>query len=167
MDIILLISGVILIIIGIIGCIIPVVPGPLVSCIGLALLHLTSKVDLSTFMLSFVATITIIVTLLDYIIPHVGTKAAGGTKWGMRGCAIGLIIGMFTGITGVFILPFLGAFVGEMLYFVKNNNKLEISKSLKAALGSFIGLIFGTILKLYVSCFVAFLFVKETIINFF
>lgn len=171
MDIALIIIGFILIILGILGCILPVIPGPPISYVGLLLLHFTSKVDLSTFTLIFTAALTIVATILDYFVPVWGTKIAGGTKWGMRGCGIGLIIGMFFGIVGVFLFPFIGALIGEILYTYKtnkeNNNQINFSKSLKAAFGSFLGLLFGIILKLYVSCFIAFIFIKEVIINFF
>ncbi len=116
MDIFLLVLGFILIIIGIAGCILPVIPGPPISYIGLLLLHFTSKASLSTFTLVFTGTLVVVVTILDYFVPICGTKLSGGSKWGMRGSAIGLIIGLLFGALGIFLFPFLGALAGELLY---------------------------------------------------
>lgn len=172
MDIALIIIGFIMIIAGIIGCILPVIPGPPLSYLGLILLHFTSYTDLSIFMLIFTGTAAIISTILDYYVPIWGTKKAGGTKWGIRGSALGLIAGLFFAPLGILIGPFIGAFLGEILYRNNISSKVEkktdnFSNSLKAALGSFLGLMFGIALKLAVSCFIAFIFVKEIIIAMF
>lgn len=171
MDIVLLILGLILIIAGIIGCILPAIPGPPLSYIGLLLLHFTSKAEITTFTLILTGVFVIIATILDYVVPIWGTKKAGGSKWGTRGSGIGLIIGLFFSPIGIFVGPFLGALVGELLfhyYHKKDASEIEkFNKSLKAAFGSFLGLMFGVVLKLIVSCFIAFLFIKEAIIGFF
>jgi uncharacterized protein len=171
MDIALLIIGFILILAGIVGCILPVIPGPPLSFAGLLLLHFTSYVDLTAFTLIITALAAIVVTVLDYIIPVWGTKKAGGSKWGTRGSGIGLIIGLFFSPIGIFVGPFLGALLGELLFhFTKKNDdpkNIKIKKSLKAAFGSFVGIMFGIVVKIIVSCFIAFIFVKEAIIGFF
>ena len=168
MDIFLLIVGSIFIIAGIVGCILPVIPGPPLSYIGLLLLSFASKTELSSFTLIYTAILVIIATVLDYFVPIWGTKLAGGSKWGMRGSAIGLIIGLFFGIAGVFLFPFIGAFVGEILYQIYNDkSNMKFKSAFKSAVGSFIGLMFGIVLKLGVSCFIAFIFIKEVIMNFF
>jgi len=171
MDIALLIIGFILILVGIVGCILPVVPGPPLSYIGLLLLHFTSYVDITWFTLIATAIATIIVTVLDYIIPVWGTKKAGGTKWGMRGSGLGLIVGLFFSPIGIFVGPFVGALIGELLYYyyikkdADDNEKFH--KSIKAALGSFLGLMLGVGLKIFVSCLIGFIFVKEALIALF
>ncbi|MDD2634279.1 MAG: DUF456 domain-containing protein [Bacteroidales bacterium] len=172
MDIALIIIGFILILAGIVGCMLPVIPGPPLSFLGLLLLHFTTAVDLTTFTLIFTVSLAIVATVLDYIVPVWGTKKAGGSKWGTRGSGIGLIIGLFFAPIGIFVGPFLGALIGELLYhYTKNKHTFKdsekFSKSLTAALGSFLGLMFGIVLKLAVSCYIAFLFVKEVIVNFF
>lgn len=167
----LLIIGIILIIAGIVGCILPVIPGPPLSYAGLLLLHFTTKVDLSVFILVTTGIAATVATILDYIVPVWGTKKAGGSKWGVRGSGLGLIVGLFFGPWGIFIGPFMGAFIAEIIYhFTKKSDISEsdkLLKSLKAATGSFLGLMFGVVLKLIVSCFIAFLFFKEAISGFF
>ncbi|MDR2011020.1 MAG: DUF456 domain-containing protein [Bacteroidales bacterium] len=167
MDIFLLITGFLLVIAGVIGCILPAIPGPPLSYIGLLLLHFTSRVDLTTFTLIYMAVLVIIVTILDYLVPIWGTKLSGGSKWGMRGSAIGLILGLFFGVIGVFLFPFIGALTGELLYQYNINKNNNFSISFRAAVGSFFGLMLGVVFKLAVCCFIVFIYIKETIINFF
>lgn len=171
MDIALLIIGLILIIAGIIGCILPVIPGPPLSFLGLLMLHFTSHVDLSLFTLIFTGVAAIVVTALDYIVPVWGTKKAGGSKWGIRGSGIGLIIGLFFSPIGIFVGPFLGALLAELIFhFTKKNEddkNAKFVKSLKAAFGSFLGLMLGIVIKLIASCLMAFIFFKEAVMGFF
>ncbi len=171
MDIALLIIGILFILAGIIGCILPVIPGPPLSFVGLLLLHFTSIVDISAFILISTAVAATIATILDYVVPVWGTKKAGGSKWGIRGSGLGLIVGLFFSPIGIFVGPFIGALLGEILFHYKQKDEIsdkdKFAKSLKAATGSFLGLMFGVVLKLMVSCFIAFLFFKEAIQAFF
>jgi len=172
MDIVLLIIGFILILAGIAGCIFPVIPGPPLSFLGLLLLHFTGAVDITTFTLILTAILATVATILDYIVPIWGTKKAGGSKWGTRASGLGLIVGLFFSPIGIFVGPFIGALLGELLYhYTRKNNtdndSKKFGKSLKAAFGSFLGLMFGVVLKIIVSSFIAFIFVKEFIIGFF
>lgn len=171
-DILLLTLGIALIVVGLIGCIIPVIPGPPISYGGILLLHLTSWVDYSTTFLLIWGVLVIVVTVLDYIVPILGTKKSGGSKWGSWGSAIGLIIGLFFSPIGIFIGPFFGALLGEIMYQYNKEGKdpnvpkeesEKIKIALKAALGSFIGLMFGIVFKLMVSGALAFFFIREII----
>ena len=91
--------------------------------------------------------ISILVFLIDYIIPALGAKKFGGTKWGMWGSTIGLVIGLlFLGPLGVLVGAFLGAFLGELISKPK-----ESENALKAAFGAFIGFLSGAFLKFSVS----------------
>ena len=168
-DIILIVVASILIIVGLIGCIIPIIPGPPLSYLGLIVLEFNSTINFSWFILIFTGILMIIATVLDYLFPIWATKITKGTKWGMRGCAIGIVVGLFCGIWGVLFFPFLGAFLGEILYFTKHKKETrrKFPKALGAACGSFLGLIFGIVLKLAVSAFITFVFVKEIIISYF
>lgn len=147
MDIFLLIVGFLLAITGIIGSILPVLPGPILGWFGLVLLYLTKIVPINYTLLGITLVVSIIVLALDYIIPSVGTKKFGGTKFGVIGTTIGLILGMFFfPPIGLIVGPFVGAFVGEMIYDSKNPKK-----ALKASYGSFIGFLTGTLLKVVVA----------------
>ena len=148
MDILLLILGFLFMLIGILGSFLPALPGPPVSWVGLFLLYLTKAIPDDWMILGITLAIAIIVFALDYIIPAVGTKKFGGTRAGMIGTTLGLIVALIFpifGIFGIIIWPFVGALVGELI------NKADSKTALKAAFGSFIGFLTGTFLKFVVT----------------
>lgn len=156
-DYILLILGICLMVLGIIGCLVPVLPGPPFSFLGLILLHLTRFGHFSNPALITLGTVAVVVTLLDYIVPVWGTKKFGGSKYGTRGATVGLIIGLFLGPLGIISGALIGAFVGEMIF------KDDINYALKAGFGSLLGFLTGIGLKLAASLVMTFYFVKEWI----
>ena len=157
MDIVLIIIGFLLCLLGVIGSFLPVLPGPFTSWIGLLILHFTDTIPQNWTFLGITLGISILVWILDYIVPALGTKKFGGTKYGMIGSSIGLIIGLiFLGPFGIIIGPFAGAFLGEII-----KNSEDSSKALKAAFGSFIGFLAGTFIKFIVSVGFTILYVKE------
>lgn len=147
MDILLLVLGVILMLVGLAGCILPFLPGPPLCFAALLIQQLQSSPPYTSDFLLTWAGITIVVTALDYVIPIYGTKRFGGTKYGVWGSVVGLIGGLWMGPLGLIIGPFIGALTGELIA----NSKSE--HALRAALGSFVGFLLGTLLKL-VACFV-------------
>ncbi|WP_333694638.1 DUF456 domain-containing protein [Flavobacterium sp.] len=147
MDTTLLIIAFILMIIGILGSFLPVLPGPPISWVGLLLLYLTKAVPMSYTVLGITLVIAVVVGILDYIIPAKGTKHFGGSKYGIWGTNIGLVVGILAPIPFGFIIgPFVGAFVGELLHDSKDSQK-----AFKAATGSFIGFLASTFMKFVVS----------------
>lgn len=154
MDIILIVIGIILLIVGLVGSILPILPGPPIAYIALLLLQFTHKHPFSTTFLVLSAAVIIVVSILDYIIPTLGTKKFGGSTYGSWGCMIGTIAGLFLfPPLGIIIMPFIGAFIGEMIF----DNQPQ--KALKAAFGSFIGFISGTLMKIAVCLLMIFAFV--------
>ncbi|MES2573933.1 MAG: DUF456 domain-containing protein [Bacteroidota bacterium] len=148
MDLLLLIIGFGCVITGIFGSFLPVLPGPGLSWLGLALLYFTNAVPTNYWVLGITLLITILVSILDYVIPAKGTKRFGGSSYGIWGTNIGLIVGIFAPIPFGFIIgPFVGAFIGELLY--DSNHQ----RALKAATGSFIGFLAGSFMK-FVVCVV-------------
>jgi len=153
MDFLLIFFGVILLLIGIAGCFIPAVPGPPVAYVSLLLLQLRESPPFTVTFLIMMAIVVVIVAIVDHFIPIVGAKRWGGTKAGMAGAFIGIVLGVFIWPPfGFIILPFLGALAGELLAGNSSN------KALKAALGTIIGLIVGTILKLTLTIIIAWYF---------
>jgi uncharacterized protein YqgC (DUF456 family) len=158
MDIILISLGIILTITGILGCILPFMPGPPLNYAAILLLHFTSGFQFSNRFLIIWAIVTVAVVVLDYIIPVWGTKKFGGSKQGVWGSVIGLIAGLFFFPPfGIIIGPFAGAVVGELI--AGNNSK----DALKSGFGSFVGFVTGTLLKLIVSGMMTWYFAKELI----
>lgn len=135
--------------IGIAGSILPALPGPPLSWIGLLILYTTPAIPFDYWMIGITFAITLIISILDYVIPAQGTKRFGGSKFGIWGTNIGLIIGILAPIPLGFIIgPFVGAFIGELIYD-QNNSK----RALKAATGSFIGFLLSSFMK-FVYCMV-------------
>jgi uncharacterized protein YqgC (DUF456 family) len=144
-------------ILGIIGCLVPVLPGPPVSFLGLIFLHLTRFGHFSNSTLIILGGIAAVVTVLDYIVPIWGTKKFGGSKYGTRGATVGLIIGLFLGPLGIILGPLIGAIVGELIF------KDDLGYAVKAGFGSLLGFLTGIGLKLAASFVITFYFVKEWI----
>ncbi|NND51768.1 MAG: DUF456 domain-containing protein [Flavobacteriaceae bacterium] len=156
MDIFLVILGILFMFLGIIGSFLPVLPGPLTSWVGLLLLHLTDAVPMNWTFLIITLFVALAIWLLDYFIPAIGTRKFGGSRAGMIGTTIGLIIGIiFLGPFGIIIGPFLGALVGELL------NKSDSQTAVKAAFGSFLGFLTSAFIKFIVAIiFLGFFVVK-------
>jgi hypothetical protein len=96
--------------------------------------------------------IMVVVSILDYLVPIYGTKKFGGSKRGVWGSTIGLIVGIFIlpilgivigpfGLLGIILGPFVGAYLGEM------TAGKDSESALRAAFGSFIGFLAGTFMK--------------------
>jgi len=154
MDIFLIIAGIILLLGGIAGCIVPFLPGPPLAYGSIILLQVSSYKPFSDEFLIIWGLVTTLVVLADYYIPVWGTKKFGGTKGGVWGATIGLIIGMFFfPPLGLIVGPFIGAFAGEMI------NNRDSTKALRSAIGSFIGFVAGTLMKLGISIVMGYYFV--------
>jgi uncharacterized protein YqgC (DUF456 family) len=154
MDIFLLIIGFLFILLGIAGAMLPILPGPLTSWFGLLVLHVTAIIPINYTFLGITLVVSILIWLLDYIIPAIGTKHFGGSTYGVYGTTIGLLIGILSPIPfGILIGAFLGGFIGELLY-----DKLNTARGLKASIGSIIGLVTSTTLKFIVALVYAILF---------
>lgn len=137
-----IIISILLVLVAIAGSILPMLPGPPLAYAAILLLHFTDTATFSDASLAAGAIAVIAVTVLDYIIPAIGTKKFGGTKYGTWGCMIGTVVGMFASPIGIIVCPFLGAVIGELIA------GSDTGKAVKAGLGAFLGFITGTVLKI-------------------
>ncbi len=142
MDIVLIIAGLLLIVAGIAGAVLPVLPGLPLSYAGILLLHFSKSIDFSLKFLIFWAVVIILVQLLDYLIPIWGTRKFGGSKRGVWGSATGMLAGLFFAPWGIIIGPFLGAVIFEL------TGGKETRAAIKAGFGAFVGFISGVVVKL-------------------
>jgi len=146
-EIVILLGAAVLLLIGLAGCIIPVIPGLPLCYAGLLLLSFSMQVDVPLWFLILWAVVVIAIQVLDFYLPVWGTKKYGGTKYGMWGSTIGLIAGIFFTPIAMIIGAFAGAFIGEKIANADNK------KALKAAFGSFMGLLLGTVIKLTIAIY--------------
>jgi len=155
MDIILIIIGALLMVLGILGSFLPIIPGPFSSWTGLLLLYFTEVIPTNLTLIIITFIVAVLISILDYIIPSMGTKRFGGTKAGVIGTSVGLVVGLLAPIPGGIIIgPFLGAFIGELM------NKSNTKTALKAAFGSFIGFLASTFIKFIVTVIYLGLFIS-------
>lgn len=159
-DILLVILASLFIVLGLAGCILPVIPGPPLSFVGLLILRFTvyvPEIRMDNFdeRLWYLGGAALVVTVLDYLVPVWGTKRFGGSRSGTWGAAIGLIIGLFFAPIGLIAGPFLGAVVGELA--IGRDEK----SALRSGVGSLIGFLTGVVLKLVVSGLITWYYFKE------
>ncbi len=151
--------GLLMVLLGVLGAVIPALPGPPLSWLGLLLLYLTKAVEMSLSFLIITCLIALGVYLIDLFMPAWGTKKFGGSKQGSYGAIIGVVAAILIPIFGPFgflIFPFLGSYIGELIYNKSSKNKL------KSAFGSLIGFLAGTLLKLVLSIVYLVYFVQYT-----
>ncbi len=147
MDILLAFLGFFFVCLGIIGSFLPILPGPITSWIGLFLLHLTKAIPQDWTFLGVTLAIAVLIFFLDYFIPAMGTKRFGGTKYGVYGTTIGLIIGLLSPIPfGILIGAFCGALIGELIYDSNDTNR-----AIKASFGAFLGFLASVTIKFSIS----------------
>jgi len=151
-----IIIGGLLIILGIAGSVLPILPGPSLGLFGLLLLALVKHFipPLTPPLIAIMAILTFVATGLDYITPVIGAKRYGASKWGVWGSVAGMAIGIFISPLGMLLGAFIGAVVAEWLV------QKEKGKALKAGWGVFIGTLFGAVLKLAVSGLMAYYYVR-------
>ncbi len=139
---------------GLLGCVLPMLPGPPIAYGAMLLLHFTDKVQFSVKQLVIWLLLVVAVQVLDFVIPMLGTKYSGGTEWGKRGCFIGTIAGLFFMPWGIIVGPFLGALVGELLAGRSSTD------ALRSGFGSLMGFLFGTVAKVALCVYFCWTFVS-------
>lgn len=144
MDTFLAISAIICGVVGIIGAVVPIIPGTILSYAGLVLAFCTEHSSISEGALWLWGAISLIVIILDYILPGYFSKVFGGSKAGIMGATIGVLIGaVVMGPIGIVMGPFVGAVVGEMI-----NERRPLDKALIVGFGSLLSFFVGTGIKL-------------------
>jgi hypothetical protein len=159
MDIFLIIVGALLILAGIVGSVLPVMPGLPLSWAGLLLLKFTETAvdELSWTRIIWTGVVVLIITILESALPVLGTRKFGGSKRVVMGASIGLLGGFFLGPLGIVLGPFLGALIGGLI----DGN--PFNQSTRQAMGAFIGFFAGLVLKMVFGGVLAWFFVEALI----
>lgn len=146
MTVFVLIIALVLLILGIFGSVIPGLPGPPISYIGILLIHFFTEIQFSLTFIWAWGIVVALVFVLDYTLQSWGVAKFGGGRYSTIGTFIGLIIGLFFPPVGLLLGPFFGAFFGALAEV-----KGDQARALKVALGSLVGFVSGAVLKLSVS----------------
>ncbi len=134
-----LLSG-LLILLGFAGVVLPAIPGAPLALVGLLIFKLFSGDCGFGWEVIIIAGVFVLIgAILDYVLPISLTKKFGGSKYGVFGAIIGLIVGLFFPPIGFVVGPFLGAFLAELAFASK-----DMKGALKAAIGSFVGFLITT-----------------------
>lgn len=133
-----LISG-ILLVVGLVGTVLPVLPGAPLALVGLLVFKFSGDCSFGWGTIIIAGSFVLIGAVLDYLLPIYMTKKLGGTKYGIWGSVVGLIVGLFFPPVGFIIGPFLGALLAELILSASNPKA-----ALKSAFGSFTGFILTT-----------------------
>ena len=141
MDIVYAMIAAVAILASFVGCVVPLVPGPVLAYAALLAL-IPSRFALSTREYAVFGAACIAVLALDYVVPAIGAKRFNCSRWGVFGCVIGTFAGFLFAPWGIVLGPFAGALAGELVAGKK------ISAALKGGIGAFIGFVFGVALKL-------------------
>ena len=155
MEIGLLIIALVAGVVGLLGVIVPVLPGTLLSFGGLLCAYFVTGSTISTTQLIVCGIVSIIVVLLDYLLPGYFTKVFGGTKAGITGATIGTFVGFIFGIPGIILGPFFGAVIGEMV-----GSNAGIDKALSVGLGSLLSFLVGSGIKLIAGLYMIYHIIK-------
>ncbi len=134
---------VILILIGLAGTILPAIPGvPVILGALFLAAYLGNFERIGWPTLTILTILTVIATLADFVATLFGAKRAGASKLALVGAAIGSLIGIFSGLWGLLIFPFVGAVVGELI------NRQQIAQASRVGIATWLGMVVGALAKL-------------------
>lgn len=143
MEYLLLILSLIFIILGYFGAFVPGLSGPPLAWVAILLIYFIPGIELPLWMLIVTGIIAGLSLILEWIIPAYGTKIFKGSKYGIRGSYIGMVVGIIAPIPFGFLLgPFVGAYLGELYMDHKDQGR-----ALKAAFGTFIGFLLAILMN--------------------
>jgi uncharacterized protein YqgC (DUF456 family) len=143
MSVLLWVVAVLLVLVGIAGTVLPALPGTPLVLIGLILAAWADGFQkVGWFPLAVIAGLTVLSLLVDFAATSLGAKRVGASWLAVAGAAVGTIVGLFFGLPGLLLGPFVGAVLGE--YLVRRNR----DQALKAGVGTWVGIVLGTAGKL-------------------
>ena len=145
METALIVLGAFAVFVGFVGCVAPLIPGPIVGFCGLLCLLATEGHRPSAWVLVTMGALIVAVTVADYVVPALGAKRFNCTRWGTTGCFVGTVAGMFFVPLGLVVGPFLGAFVGELI----SGRSLRLA--VRGGVGALLGFLSGVFIKV-VAC---------------
>ncbi|MFR9619670.1 MAG: DUF456 domain-containing protein [Rikenellaceae bacterium] len=157
MDTILYIIALLCAVVGVLGALLPILPGPIISVVGLTLGYFLPVDVVSTRELIIWIAVCIVVSVVDYFLPIYMTKRLGGSKSGMVGATIGMVVGLIAFPPfGIVVGPFIGAVMGEI-----SHNREDVGRAFGVGFGTFLAFIFGTGLKFVVTLWILWIMIES------
>lgn len=155
-DAVIIILGGILVLLGVAGSLLPILPGPPLSFVGLLLLALVRGFapPLTPTLMGILIVLTVLSAVADHVLPLIGAKRYGASKWGLWGSVAGMIIGMFFSPLGVILGAMAGALVVELIM------QKEKKAAFRASWGILVGTLVGLGLKLGLSGIMVYYFIR-------
>lgn len=150
------ISAIVCGVVGLLGAVLPILPGTALSFAGMVCAFLHTGGEITSGQLWLWGAISIVLILIDYILPGYFSKVFGGSKAGITGATVGVLVGLFFGPLGIVAGPFVGAVVGEILH-----QKQPLDKALVVGFGSLLSFFVGTGFKLIAGGFMMFYIWKD------
>ena len=139
--------AVLLVLIGLAGTVLPAIPGlPLMFAGMLLAAWAGSFVQIGPITLTLLGFLTLLSLAMDFWVTALGAKRVGASKQAIIGASVGTFVGLFFGRWGLFLGPFAGAAIGEM------QHQRHLGQAAKVGLGTWVGLVFGVVLKLGLAC---------------
>ena len=137
---------VVLAVTGLLGTVLPFLPGAVIILAGAVLHQIILPESLSLWLIVVLIILAVIERVVDFLGSVVGAKWLGATRWGIIGAVVGTIVGIFFGLIGLIVGPILGAFAGEVIFARRN-----IGLSAKAGVGAGLGVGIATLAKFAVA----------------
>lgn len=140
--------AIVLMVIGIAGTVLPALPGlPLVFA-GMLLAAWAGGFEVvGGWTMAILALLTLLSLGIDFMATALGAKRVGASKPALVGAVLGTFAGLLFGLVGVFIGPFIGALIGELAW-LRGVGGRELGRATKVGLGTWLGIVVGTVLKL-------------------
>ena len=152
-----IVLAIILTTVGMIGAIVPALPGPPLSLAGLTIIYWFIPGSISTPLLITMIILTVVAAVLDYLAPILLTRVGGGSKQAVLCTTLGLMVGLFFMPMGLILGPLVGAFVGEY------SNSQRLGKALWVAFLSFLSFLFTTVIKVILTAVMTYYMVMGVI----
>ena len=153
------ILAVVLIVVGVVGTVLPALPGAILVFAGIALAAwIDDFARISGWTLGVLGVLTVIAWLTDYVAAAAGAKKVGASKYAIIGAAIGTVAGVFTGLVGLIFMPLVGAAIGEYLA------QQDALRAGRVGIATWLGMLAGTVVKVAVVFLMVGIFVAALLI---
>jgi uncharacterized protein YqgC (DUF456 family) len=155
-----LVIAALLVVVGLVGTVVPVLPGPLLVFGGLFIAAWAQDFSrVGAVGLTVIGALALASFAVDFVASVMGAKRVGASPRALYGAALGGLIGLFFGIPGLILGPFLGAFLGELWA------RGGLAQASKVGIGTWLGLLFAAIAKVVIAFLMIAIFLAIYLFN--